>query len=83
MKDGKVFWSSKDVNVKERLEIEIVADNTTAEKFYRVALKAERDSYWLPNQGDPPPMCSQPPCEPTKHFQWVSRGQVDGNTPLS
>ena len=63
-RDGEVFWSSKDVGAKERLDIEIVADNTTADKFYRVALKGKRDSYWLPNQGDPPPMCSQPPCEP-------------------
>ena len=65
---GEVFWSSKNVSAKERLEIEIVADNTTAEKFYRVALKGKRDSYWLPNQGDPPPMCSQPPCEPRGTF---------------
>ena len=55
-RDGEVFWSSKDVGAKERLEIEIVADNTTAEKFYRGAFKGKRDSYWLPNQGDPPPM---------------------------
>ena len=65
---GEVFWSSRDVAVKDRLDIEIVADNTTAEKFYRVALKGKRDSYWLPNQGDPPPMCGLPPCEPKRTF---------------
>jgi hypothetical protein len=63
-RDGKVIWSSKDSGVKDWLELEIIADNTTAEKFYRLALKDEKDSYWLPNNGDPPPMCSQPPCEP-------------------
>lgn len=67
-KNGRVFWSSKNVDVQDRLEIEIVADNTTAEKFYRMALDDDRDSYWLPNQGDPPPMCSLPPCEPKKTF---------------
>ncbi|MGA9768730.1 MAG: hypothetical protein WBV94_06810 [Blastocatellia bacterium] len=63
---GEVFWSSKNIAMKDRLDIEIVADNTTAEKFYRFALKGKRDSYWLPNQGDPPPMCSLPPCEPKR-----------------
>jgi hypothetical protein len=61
---GEVFWSSTSSDVKDRLEIEIIADNTTAEKFYRHALKGKRDSYWLPNQGDPPPACSAPPCKP-------------------
>ncbi|HST20564.1 MAG TPA: hypothetical protein VLR90_05580 [Blastocatellia bacterium] len=67
-RDGEVFWSSNDegVNVKERLEIEFLADNTTAEKFYRTAVKGKRESYWLPNQGDPPPICPLPPCEPKR-----------------
>ena len=56
VRNGEVFWTSKDSGAKERLEIEIIADNTTAEKFYRVALKNKMDSYWLPNIGDPPPM---------------------------
>ena len=63
-RDGEVFWSSKDSGAKDRLEVEIIADNTTAEKFYRVALQGKRDSYWLPNNGDPPPVCPSPPCEP-------------------
>jgi hypothetical protein len=54
---GKVFWSSEQSGAKERLDIEILADNTTVEKFYRFALDEDRDSYWLPNQGDPPPIC--------------------------
>ncbi len=67
-KGTKVFWSSESAGAKERLDIEIIADNSTAEKFYCGALKGERASYWLPNQGDPPPMCSQPPCEPRGTF---------------
>jgi hypothetical protein len=63
-RDGEVFWSSQTSGAKERLEIEIVADNSTAEKFYRHALKDKHDSYWLPNQGNPPPVCSEPPCRP-------------------
>jgi hypothetical protein len=63
-RDGEVFWSSKTSGAKERLDIEIIADNTTAEKFYRQVLKGKRDSYWLPNQGDPPPTCPIPPCKP-------------------
>ena len=62
-RDGAVFWSSTKAKAKERLEIEIIADNETAEKFYRHVLKVERDIYWLPNQGDPPPICPIPPCD--------------------
>ena len=67
-RDGKVFWSSKDSGAKQRLDIDIIADNSTAEKFYCAALKCKGGNYWLPNQGDPPPICSQPPCEPRKTF---------------
>jgi hypothetical protein len=63
-RDGKVFWSSDKSGAKERLDIEIIADNSTAEKFYRHVLKTKRDNYWLPNQGDPPPSCPLPPCRP-------------------
>jgi hypothetical protein len=61
-RDDKPFWTSKGKKIEDRIDIEIVADNTTAEKFFRHALKDERDSYWLPNQGDPPPNCPIPPC---------------------
>jgi hypothetical protein len=64
VKNGKVIWSSKKSRAKNRLDIEVVAENATADKFYRTALQGERESYWMPNQGDPPPVCSQPPCEP-------------------
>jgi hypothetical protein len=63
-RDGEVFWSSNKADAKDRLEIEIIADNTTATKFYCTALKGKRDSYWLPNQGDPPPVCPEEPCRP-------------------
>jgi hypothetical protein len=54
-RDGEVFWAVKNSSAEERLEIEIGADNMTAEKFYREALKVEREDYRLPNQSDPPP----------------------------
>jgi hypothetical protein len=62
-RDGVTFWTSKGKTINDRIEIEIAADNSTAEKFYRHALKdATKDSYLLPNQGDPPPCCPLPPC---------------------
>jgi hypothetical protein len=62
-RDGAPFWTSKGRNIRERLEIEIAADNSTAEKFFRTALKdGNKASYLLPNQGDPPPSCPFPPC---------------------
>lgn len=62
-RDGTTFWTSKGKTIKERLEIEIAADNSTAEKFFRHALKdGSKNSYFLPNQGDPPPSCPDPPC---------------------
>jgi hypothetical protein len=60
----QVIWSSKRADAKNHLEIEIVADNSTAEKFYRFALEAGEEDVFLPNQGDPPPLCPQPPCWP-------------------
>jgi hypothetical protein len=62
-RDGVTFWTSRGKTINDRLEIEIAADNATAEKFYRHALKDDtKDSYFLPNQGDPPPCCPLPPC---------------------
>ncbi|MFY9573605.1 MAG: hypothetical protein WAV20_19580, partial [Blastocatellia bacterium] len=52
-RDGKIFWSSEDYPANQRLDIQIVADNSTTEKFYRDALHLRTDSYWLPNHGDP------------------------------
>lgn len=64
VKNGEVAWSSRDSGATGRLEVEIIADNDTAEKFFRMALKDKMDSYWLPNIGDPPPICPEPPCQP-------------------
>ena len=64
VRDDVVFWSSDENGVSERLEIEIIADNSTAEKFYCDVLESSRDSYWVPNQGDPPPACPIYPCRP-------------------
>lgn len=63
-RDDVVFWSSRRITVAHRLEIEVIADNTTADKFYRVALTGIGDQCWLPNQGDPPPVCPEYPCRP-------------------
>jgi hypothetical protein len=63
-RNGKVFLSSEDLGVKTRLEIEIPVDNSVANKFYHDGFLNSRpdDVYWLPNEGDPPPNCSWPPC---------------------
>jgi esterase/lipase superfamily enzyme len=74
VRDGEVFWSSRDSGAKELLEIEIIADNMTAEKFYRQALQDKRDSYWLPNIGDPPPM--QPEGGPIFGSGWRSEREL-------
>lgn len=53
---GRVLWSSKERVIRNSLEIEVLADNSTAELFYHTALKLEEgQTYWLPNEGDPPP----------------------------
>jgi hypothetical protein len=62
-RDDVMLWTSKGRKISDRLEIEITADNSTAVKFYRDALKdSNKPSYFLPNQGDPPPSCPFPPC---------------------
>jgi hypothetical protein len=63
-RDGVVFWSSSRLTFAHRLEVEFIADNSTAEKFYRDALTGLGDRCYLPNQGDPPPVCPQDPCRP-------------------
>ena len=61
-RDGRVFWSSEKLKIEGLLEIELIADNSTVEKFYCKSFKVEKDKYWVPNQGDPPPVCPEPPC---------------------
>lgn len=52
---GTIIWSSDSLPTKGRIDIEIMADNSTAVMFYRDALKLRGQNYWLPNQDDPPP----------------------------
>jgi|RhiMetdeSRZDD1v2_1073273.scaffolds.fasta_scaffold349554_2 hypothetical protein len=63
-RNGKVFLSSRDLGVKNRLAIELPVSNVVGNKFYHDAFKTPRpDSvYWLPNECDPPPNCPNPPC---------------------
>jgi hypothetical protein len=52
---GNSVWSSSDRPTRRRIEIEILANNSTASMFYREGLKLRGQNYWMPNQGDPPP----------------------------
>jgi hypothetical protein len=58
-KAGAEIWSSRSVNARSRLEIEILADDSTACKYYQKPF-GSRACYWMPNQGQPPPT-SDPP----------------------
>lgn len=53
--DGTVLFSTTDVVAgSKHVEIELLANNSTAVKFFRDALDLTgRASCWLPNQGDP------------------------------
>lgn len=54
--EGNEIWSSDKAKATKRIEVEILADNSTAEMFYCKGLKLRGQNYWLPNQGgDPPP----------------------------
>lgn len=53
---GRVLWSSRNRALERSLDIEVLADNSTAELFYHAALNLPAgQNYWLPNFGDPPP----------------------------
>jgi hypothetical protein len=66
VRNGTPFWSSADYKVERHIEVEIMADNTTAEKFFCHCLKDQKkQGYWVPNQGDPPPVCPQGGCGTT------------------
>lgn len=53
---GVVIWSSDSLPANGRIDIDVMADNSTAVMFYRDALKLRGQNYWLPNQDDPPPI---------------------------
>jgi len=52
---GEIFTTAGLDAGTKRVDIDIVADNSTAERLFWEALKFNgHKSYWLPNQGDPP-----------------------------
>lgn len=63
LKDGLNFdWSTLQVpQAKRRIDIEILAEDSTVEKFYAEAFGIDPETepdriYYLPNQGHPPPI---------------------------
>ncbi len=56
--NGDVLFTTRDLpEGTKRFEIELIADNTTAVRFYHKAIDlTDCETCWLPNQGDPPPM---------------------------
>jgi hypothetical protein len=54
--DGVELWSSSEIETgTKRVEIQLTADTTTAQKFYDKGLRHTGTRCWLPNP-DPPPM---------------------------
>ncbi|HSE98115.1 MAG TPA: hypothetical protein VLD57_07560, partial [Blastocatellia bacterium] len=55
--EGQELWSTAAYAGQfRRFDIELPADNSTADLYYRDAIKLGEANYWLPNQGgDPPP----------------------------
>ncbi len=60
--DNTTILSSSSLAVSQKLVIEVLADNSTADKFYCSCLMGGLTEYWMPNQGDPPPNCPTRPC---------------------
>src|SRR5262249_61003322 len=48
------FEKPIDTSVRDRLEIEILADDSTALKYFCDCVDSNRAHYWIPNQGNPP-----------------------------
>src|SRR5262249_2209880 len=44
-----------DASVQDRLEIELLADDSTALRYFVHCVDPGRAFYWIPNQGYPPP----------------------------
>jgi hypothetical protein len=54
---GAVIWTTRGRPIMNSLRLEILADNSTASKFYSTAVQPPPGrNPWLPNQGDPPPI---------------------------
>lgn len=58
---GDLDWSNRLISTpKRRLDIEILAEDSTAERFFAEAFELDpKGIYYLPNQGHPPP-CGAP-----------------------
>lgn len=61
-RNGVPFWSIKAEKMERSLVIKILADDSTAPKYFSDSFEAERATYALPNPSDPPPSCPSPPC---------------------
>jgi hypothetical protein len=54
--NGNKIWSSESAGSNcRKLDIEFLADDSTALKFFCERLEQNKDCYWIPNQGNPPP----------------------------
>jgi hypothetical protein len=52
--ENRIFWSTEECKgIKGSIDIQVVADDTTREKFYCRSL-GRRSSYWMPQVGVPP-----------------------------
>ena len=53
--DGVELFSSNDLGTDvSHFEVQLIADNSTAERFFRDAMDHKGPTCWLPNQGHPP-----------------------------
>jgi esterase/lipase superfamily enzyme len=60
VRDGQTLLSSKSLKgLRSRLDLEILAEDDTALKYYLRSI-GKRESYWVPNQGQPPPTIDAP-----------------------
>ena len=66
LRNGKQFWSSANSGMSKTLSVKLPVDKSTENKFFCKGFCEEEDGYWLPNPGDPPPVCSEPPCQGTR-----------------
>jgi len=62
-RDGVDFWRASDSGFQQSLVIEVPCDEHSAAKFFCESFAEGLETYWLPNPGDPPPICSLPPCQ--------------------
>ena len=61
-RNGEPFWSIKEGEMEGSLVVKLLADDSTAPKYFADSFETERATYALPNPSDPPPSCPSPPC---------------------